>query len=116
MSRRQRPPRPAPHDYTPDIDLLYYRLAIVTLRWQGVAPTPPWPNSWTARSQSCMMGPLPHADLSRLTGSEHVASRIAVQPCPVSAPLIAIVPCGDRYVPHSLALHHYPSGGASTDD
>jgi hypothetical protein len=41
MSRRQRLPRPAPHDYTPDIDLLHYRLAILTLRWQGVAPTPP---------------------------------------------------------------------------
>jgi hypothetical protein len=41
MSRRQRPPRPAPHDYTPDIDLLHYRLAVLTLRWQGVAPTPP---------------------------------------------------------------------------
>jgi hypothetical protein len=41
MSRRQRPPRPAPHDYTPDIDLLHYRLAVLMLRWQGVAPTPP---------------------------------------------------------------------------
>jgi hypothetical protein len=42
MSRRQRLPRPAPHDYTPDIDLLHYRLAILTLRSQGVAPTPPF--------------------------------------------------------------------------
>jgi hypothetical protein len=41
MTRRQRLPRPAPHDYTPDIDLLHYRLAILTLRSQGVAPTPP---------------------------------------------------------------------------
>jgi len=41
MSRRQRPPRPAPHDYTPDIDLLHCRLAALALRWQGVAPTPP---------------------------------------------------------------------------
>jgi hypothetical protein len=41
MSRRQRLPRPAPHDYTPDIDLLHYRLAIFTLRSQAVAPTSP---------------------------------------------------------------------------
>jgi hypothetical protein len=42
MSRRQRLPRPAPHDYTPAIDLLHYRLAILRLRSQGVAPTPPF--------------------------------------------------------------------------
>jgi hypothetical protein len=42
MSRRQRLSRPAPHDYTPDIDLLHYRLAILRLRSQGVVPTPPF--------------------------------------------------------------------------
>jgi PAS domain-containing protein len=41
MSRRPRTPRPAPHDYTPDIDRLHYRLAALTLRWQGVVPIPP---------------------------------------------------------------------------
>lgn len=41
MSRHPRAPRPAPHDYTPDIDRLHYRLAALTLRWQGVVPMPP---------------------------------------------------------------------------
>jgi PAS domain S-box-containing protein len=41
MSRRPRSPRPAPHDYTPDIDHLHHQLTALMLRWQGVAPTPP---------------------------------------------------------------------------
>jgi PAS domain S-box-containing protein len=41
MSRRQRTPLPPPHDYTPEINLLHSQLAALTLRWRGVAPTPP---------------------------------------------------------------------------
>jgi two-component sensor histidine kinase len=41
MSRRPRTPRPASHDYTPDIDQLHDQLAALIRRWQGVAPTPP---------------------------------------------------------------------------
>jgi PAS domain S-box-containing protein len=41
MSRRPRSPRPAPHDYTPDIERLNHRLAACRLGWQGVAPMPP---------------------------------------------------------------------------
>ena len=40
MNRRQRPPRPAPHNYTADINLLHQQIAALTLRWQGVAPPP----------------------------------------------------------------------------
>src|SRR5262249_22988535 len=42
MSRRPRTPRPAPHDYTPDIDQLHHQLPTLMLRWQGLAPTPPF--------------------------------------------------------------------------
>jgi hypothetical protein len=49
MSRRQRPPRPAPHDYTPDIDLLHYRLAILTLRWAGSGANPALPGRTAGR-------------------------------------------------------------------
>src|SRR5215475_2734311 len=41
MSRRPRTPQSVPHDYTPDMDQLHHQLADFTLRWQGVAPTPP---------------------------------------------------------------------------
>jgi PAS domain-containing protein len=41
MHSRPRTPRPAPHDYTPDIDRLQHWLTALTGRWQGVAPTPP---------------------------------------------------------------------------
>ena len=41
MSRGQHPPRPAPHDYTPEIALLRHQLATLTQRWHAVAPTPP---------------------------------------------------------------------------
>jgi PAS domain S-box-containing protein len=41
MSRRQRSPLPPPHDYAPDIHRLDQQLGALTLRWQGMAPTPP---------------------------------------------------------------------------
>jgi hypothetical protein len=41
MRRRQQRVMPPPHNYTPEIDLLNCRLSTLTLRWQGVAPTPP---------------------------------------------------------------------------
>lgn len=40
MRRRSRPPPPAFHDYTPDIDGLQLRLTAFMLRWQGVTPMP----------------------------------------------------------------------------
>ena len=41
MSRRQRTPLPPPHDYTPESNLLHSEISALTLRWRGVAPTPP---------------------------------------------------------------------------
>jgi two-component sensor histidine kinase/PAS domain-containing protein len=41
MSRHPQPPRPAPRDYTLDIDRLDHQLAAFTLRRQEAGPTPP---------------------------------------------------------------------------
>jgi PAS domain S-box-containing protein len=41
MSRPPCTARPAPHDYTPEIDQLHHQLSALTARWQGEAPTPP---------------------------------------------------------------------------
>jgi PAS domain S-box-containing protein len=41
MSRRPRTPRPAPHDYGPEIERLHLHLAAFMLRWQGGAAVPP---------------------------------------------------------------------------
>src|SRR5215475_11360336 len=41
MSRRPHTPRPASHDYIPDIDHLHHQLAALLLSWQGMTPTPP---------------------------------------------------------------------------
>jgi PAS domain S-box-containing protein len=41
MRRRQQRVMPEPHDYAPEIALLHYGLSSLSLRWQGMAPTPP---------------------------------------------------------------------------
>ena len=41
MRRGPRTSQPAPRDYTFEIDLLSHQLAVLTRRWNGVAPTPP---------------------------------------------------------------------------